>query len=81
MYAAKVPIDRPIFSIVGGMEAVTLTGMPKVLERQATPLEEGVMMQPTPAFLVRFVDDDADGVPDDANGDGIPDRYQRWRTP
>lgn len=75
--AAKLPIDRPIFSVVGGMESVTLGGQPKVIELQATPIVEGVLNQPTPAFLVRFVDDDADGVPDDANGDGIPEVWPR----
>lgn len=74
---ARLPVDRPIFSVVGGMSSVTLSGAPKILELQATPIDEGVMMQPTPAFLVRFVDDNADGVPDDANGDGIPEVWPR----
>ena len=75
--AAKLPLDRPIFQVVGGMESITLTGSPKVIELQSLPIDEGVMNQPTPAFLVRFVDDNADGVPDDANGDGIPEVWPR----
>ncbi len=75
--AAKLPVDRPIFSVVGGMDSIMLSGQPRVIELQATPIVEGVMKQPTPAFLVRFVDDDADGVPDDANGDGIPEVWPR----
>jgi hypothetical protein len=75
--AATLPIDRPIFSVVGGMDSVTLSGQPRVIELQATPIDEGVMNQPTPAFLVRFVDDNADGVPDDANADGIPEVWPR----
>jgi hypothetical protein len=30
-----------------------------------------------PAFLVRFVDENGDGVPDDANGDNVPDLWPR----
>mgnify|MGYP001582055767 CR=1 FL=1 len=75
--AAKVPIDRPIFSVVGGMDSVTLSGTPKVIELQATVINEGVMNQPTPAFMVRFIDDNLDGVPDDANGDGVPEVWPR----
>ncbi len=75
--SARLPIDRPIFSVVGGMSSVTLSGTPVVIELQATPIDEGVMTQPTPAFLVRFLDDDGDGVPDDANGDGIPEVWPR----
>lgn len=75
--AARLPFDRPIFSVAGGMESITVTGSPRVIELQATPIDEGVMNQPTPAFLVRFVDDNADGVPDDANGDGIPEVWPR----
>jgi len=75
--AARLPIDRPIFSVVGGMSSVTVSGTPVVIELQSTPIDEGVMRQPTPAFLLRFVDDNADGVPDDANGDGVPEVWPR----
>jgi hypothetical protein len=75
--AARIPLDRPIFSVSGGAESVIVSGQPKVIELQATPIDEGVMNQPTPAFMVRFVDDNGDGVPDDANGDGIPEVWPR----
>ena len=75
--AARIPLDRPIFSVVGGMESITVSGTQKVIELQATPIDEGVMQQPAPGFLVRFVDDNGDGVPDDANGDGVPDVWPR----
>ena len=74
---ATVPVDRPIFSVVGGEETVMLGGSPKVIELQATPINEGVIDQTTPAFLLRFVDDDGDGMPDDANRDGVPDLWPR----
>jgi hypothetical protein len=35
------------------------------------------MNQPAPGFLLRFVDDNGDGVPDDANGDGVPETWPR----
>lgn len=74
---ARVPLDRPIFSVVGGAESVTLGAAPLTLELQATPIVEGAMQQPSPGFLVRFVDDNLDGVPDDANGDGVPEVWPR----
>ena len=75
--SARVPLDRPIFTVSGGQESATLGTTPLVLELQSTPISEGVMQQPAPAFLVRFVDDDRDGVPDDANGDGVPEVWPR----
>ena len=75
--SARVPLDRPIFAVVGGLPTVTVAGAPQLIELQATPIDEGVMNQPTPGFMVRFLDDNADGVPDDANGDGVPDVWPR----
>lgn len=75
--AARVPLDRPVFSVVGGALNVSLMGSPKVIELQATPISEGVAQFPGPAFLVRFLDDDGDGVPDDRNGDGVPEVWPR----
>jgi hypothetical protein len=72
-----VPVDRPIFSVRGGAAAAALGASPLVLELDTTPISEGVLQQPAPAFLLRFVDDDGDGVPDDANRDGVPDVWPR----
>lgn len=74
---ARLPFDRPIFSVVGGAESVTVGAPATVIELQATPVVEGVMQQASPAFLLRFVDDNNDGMPDDANGDGVPDLWPR----
>ncbi|MFT3710473.1 MAG: hypothetical protein QM817_22850 [Archangium sp.] len=74
---AKLPLDRPIFEVVGGLDSVNVTGPATVIELQATPIDEGVMQQRTPGFLLRFVDDNNDGMPDDANGDGVPDLWPR----
>ncbi|MFZ5443023.1 MAG: hypothetical protein ACOZQL_23655 [Myxococcota bacterium] len=75
---ARLPIDRPIFSVLGGLDQVIVSGaQPVEIELQALPLTEGVMMQPSPAFMLRFVDDDLDGLPDDKNGDGQRDLWPR----
>lgn len=75
--STKLPLDRPIFSVVGGADAVLLSGAPKQIEIQALPIDEGVITQSAPGFLLRLVDDDGDGMPDDANGDGRPDLWPR----
>ena len=75
--SARLPLDRPVFSVAGGATSVVLSGAPKVIELQATPIDDGVVSQPSPGFLVRFVDDDNDGVPDDVNRDGIPEVWPR----
>ncbi|MBL8915992.1 MAG: hypothetical protein JNM17_35160 [Archangium sp.] len=73
----RLPFDRPIFSVVGGAEQVTVSAPFTMIELQATPVVEGVMQQQTPAFLLRLIDDNNDGMPDDANGDGIPEMWPR----
>ncbi len=80
--AARVPLDRPAFSVpaapaLEGRPEVTLAGAQVSVELVATPLVEGVVSQASPAFLLRLVDDDGDGLPDDANGDGVPDVWPR----
>lgn len=75
--STRLPLDRPIFSVVGGAEFITLSGPATVLDLQATPVVEGVMNQPAPGFLLRFLDDNGDGMPDDANGDGVPETWPR----
>jgi hypothetical protein len=74
---ARLPLDRPIFSVAGGADSVFLSGPATAIDLQATPVVEGVMNQPTPGFLLRFVDDDNDGMPDDANRDGVSDLWPR----
>lgn len=75
--ATAIPFDRPIFSVVGGMDSVTLTSQPVVIELASTPIEEGILTQLAPTFLVRLVDNDGDGMADDANGDGVADMWPR----
>jgi hypothetical protein len=73
--ALKVPWDRPAFeasapglTLDGGVAAVVLT---------ALPFLGPVVNEAVPMFQARLVDDDGDGVPDDANRDGVPDFWPR----
>ncbi|MER2560474.1 MAG: hypothetical protein ABTQ32_07145 [Myxococcaceae bacterium] len=79
---ARVPVDRPVFEVAqAGMTAplneVTLSGAPLALDLRVRPVNEGAVKQAQPVFLARFIDDNADGAPDDANGDGVPDMWPR----
>lgn len=78
--AARVPVDRPVFAVPTAQEGppvVTLEGSQLAVDLVATPLDDGVVQQAQPGFLVRLVDDDGDGQPDDANGDGVPEVWPR----
>lgn len=75
--AARVPFDRPAFAVAGGAPTVTVSGMQQEVELQAQAISEGVVQQGLPTFLARLVDDNGDGMPDDANGDGTPDFWPR----
>lgn len=79
---ARVPVDRPVFEVANSMSSVALTettlaGAPIGLDLRVRPINEGPIAQPQPVFLARFIDDNADGMPDDANGDGVPDLWPR----
>lgn len=72
----KTPVDRPVFSLPGD-GAVTLGATSTKLTLTLSPVNQGLIHEAQPAFLVRLVDDDLDGKPDDANGDGVPDAWPR----
>jgi hypothetical protein len=76
---ARVPIDRPAFHNLDGTTELTLTatGGPKVIELSPAPIDDALVHETQPAFLARFLDDNSDGVPDDANGDGVPEMWPR----
>jgi hypothetical protein len=74
--AATFPLDRPAFEVVGDNRLEPSTG-PLRLELRPLSLREGVVDVRPPAFLVRYVDEDGDGAPDDADGDGVPDLWPR----
>ncbi len=75
---ALVPVDRPSFQVDGGFSSITFTPAgPLVLELNLMRLDAGVIHQGAPAFLVKLIDDDNNGVPDDANKDGVPDFWPK----
>jgi hypothetical protein len=73
-----VPLDRPSFSVFGlqTLEFIPASGQ-KVIELDLLPINDGVIHQSRAAFLAKFIDDNGDGVPDDANKDGVPDLWPK----
>ncbi len=72
----KTPVDRPVFSLPSD-GALQLGATATRVTLTLAPMNQGLIHQAQPAFLVRLVDDDLDGKPDDANGDGVPDAWPR----
>ncbi len=73
----KVPVDRPTFEVSPAALSVNLGLTAKTLELKVRPLNESLVIQPKPVFLVRYIDDNQDGMPDDANADGQPDLWPK----
>jgi hypothetical protein len=73
--SATVP-ERPAFQVVGDSRFDPAAG-PKRLELKPLQVRDGVVDVRPPALLVRYVDDNNDGAPDDANGDGQPELWPR----
>ncbi|MBX7100257.1 MAG: hypothetical protein K1X89_21250 [Myxococcaceae bacterium] len=75
--AAVFPFDRPAFSPQSASLELSAGGAPQVLTLSPLPVDDGLIHQKQPVFLARFVDDDGDGVADDANKDGVPDLWPK----
>jgi hypothetical protein len=73
---ATVVADRPAFDVVGSA-TIDPTGGLQTFKLRSRPIREGVVNLGSPVFLVRFMDENHDGVPDDANRDGMPDLWPR----
>jgi hypothetical protein len=71
-----VPVDRPAFQVVGDAR-LDPAATSKLLELRPLQLREGAVDQRPPGMVVRYVDNDGNGMPDDANGDGQPDLWPR----
>ncbi|HYO68448.1 MAG TPA: hypothetical protein VEU33_20435 [Archangium sp.] len=74
--ARTVPLERPAFRVEGGSRFEPTAGG-KRLDLWPLQVREGVVSAGAPAMVVRYVDDNGDGTPDDANGDGQPDLWPR----
>jgi hypothetical protein len=73
----RVPVDRPVFEVAPAATSATLTPSGLSLELRSKAINDGRVIQPNPVFLVRYVDDNQDGMPDDANQDGKPDVWPK----
>jgi hypothetical protein len=73
--ASAVPIERPTFRVEGGSRFDPSAGL-KRLDLWPVRIQEGVVSAGAPAFLVRYVDDNGDGVPD-TNDAGQPQLWPR----
>ncbi len=74
--ASTLAADRPAFEVVGAT-AIDPNGGPTGFKLKARPIREGAVSLSMPTFLVRFMDLNNDGAPDDANRDGQPDLWPR----
>jgi hypothetical protein len=73
---STVTADRPAFEVLGATPIEATSG-PLGVKLRSRPIRDGAVHLNAPVFLVRFVDDNKDGVPDDANRDGAPDLWPR----
>jgi hypothetical protein len=73
---ATVPADRPVFEVVGTSRFEPGESQ-KLLQLRARPIREGAVDLRAPIFLVRYMDEDRDGEPDDLNRDGSPELWPR----
>jgi hypothetical protein len=73
---ATVVADRPAFDVVGSA-TIDPNGGVQTFKLRSRPIREGVVNLGSPVFLVRFMDENRDGAPDDANKDGAPDLWPR----
>ncbi len=72
---AKVPFDRPVWE--AGAADVSITAASTTITLSVKPISEGAIAEQAPVFLAKLVDANNDGMPDDSNGDGVPDFWPR----
>ncbi|HEX8701065.1 MAG TPA: hypothetical protein VF815_19630 [Myxococcaceae bacterium] len=74
--SATVTADRPAFEVLS--PSAFEPGTPvKLLRLRALPISEGAVDLRSPLFVVRYMDADRNGQPDDANRDGVPEFWPR----
>jgi hypothetical protein len=69
-------VDRPAFEVVGTSRFEPGESQ-KLLKLRARPIQEGAVDLRSPVFLVRYMDEDRNGEPDDLNRDGTPEFWPR----
>lgn len=74
--SATVPVDRPAFDVLGE-QVLDLAKPVSLLKLVSKPIKSDLVHQEAATFLLRYVDGDGDGVPDDANKDGIPEFWPK----
>lgn len=74
--SATVPMDRPAFRVEGTARLEPGSG-PKLLKLKPQPIQDGVVDVAPPGFLVRYVDNNNDGLPEDADKNGELDLWPR----
>ncbi|PTL83997.1 hypothetical protein [Vitiosangium sp. GDMCC 1.1324] len=74
--STTVPMDRPAFQVVGDARFNPAAGA-KRLELKPLQVHEGAVDVRPPGLVVRYVDNNSDGTPVDADRDGEPDLWPR----
>lgn len=74
---ARVPVDRPAFKVLQGDPSIIAGGPMRIYRLAPQTIQEGAVDQRPQGFMVSYVDANRDGVPDDANGDTVPDLWPR----
>ncbi|MBJ6759640.1 hypothetical protein JGU66_02620 [Myxococcaceae bacterium JPH2] len=74
---ATVPLDRPAFQVAVGTRTLDAKSGTKFLKLRPQVISQGGVEQRPPGFLVQYVDDNKDGVPDDANRDNVGDLWPK----
>ncbi len=77
--ALPIPAERPAFAITSTPGFTVPFAAPETLVIEAHAIDTtDIHMSPAcTRFLVSYVDENGDGVPDDQNGDHLPDVYPR----
>ncbi|MFE8602108.1 hypothetical protein [Archangium violaceum] len=73
---SAIPLERPVFRVEGSSRFDLVMGA-KRLDLWPVQVREGGVTAGAPALVVRYVDDNGDGTPDDADGDGQLDLWPR----
>ncbi len=74
--SALVRADRPAFEVLSTPRFEPGSSV-KFLRLRARPIREGVVDLRSPLFVVRYMDEDRNGEPDDINKDGAPEFWPR----